>query len=254
MTNQPIFKADEVDYAKHGIMARSGLVEDDGTWVMYFHTWNEGSLMAPGAIGRATASAPVGPWKPADKPVLEPGPEGAWDNYAVHDPSVVRTEAGYVMYYTGIDDFFGTLMIGMATSLDGLSWTKYDDPVTTETLFAESDPIFGPGEPDAWDAKHVLRPSVQRTPEGWVMLYSSIENPTEVNSRLGYATSGDGLHWTRATANPILEEQSQIMWGTHLLYHNGTYLLYFEGQDDWGSQIYLATAGKPLAERIPIQP
>jgi hypothetical protein len=203
-------------------------VEDDGTWVMYFFTWDAAGYVAPGKIGRATAPAPTGPWTPANSPMLELGPEESWDGYALRDFSIIPTDEGYVMYYTGIDSFFGTYMIGRATSPDGLIWTKYDDPATTEPPFAESEPVFRPGEPGAWDGKHVLDPGVQRTPDGWIMLYSSVESPTRHGiKQIGYAVSRDGLHWTRAEANPLLAERDDIGRATKLLYHDGTYYLYF---------------------------
>src|SRR5687767_14449720 len=90
--------------------------------------------------------------------------------------------------------------IGIATSDDGITWTKYDDP-TTGGAYAESDPIFGAGEEGAWDALSVFQPNVVRTENGYVMLYSGIKNPSP--PQRGFAFSEDGLTWTRHTQNPV---------------------------------------------------
>jgi len=57
------------------------------------------------------------------KPVLEPGSKGSWDEVRVDTPSVVKTDDGYAMYYAGASAD-GVIMIGMATSSDGITWKK----------------------------------------------------------------------------------------------------------------------------------
>jgi predicted GH43/DUF377 family glycosyl hydrolase len=54
--------------------------------------------------------------------VLKPGAAGAWDKGQVCEPRVVRVHDQYYMFYTHCA---GTHGIGLATSLDGKSWTKY---------------------------------------------------------------------------------------------------------------------------------
>ena len=68
-------------------------------------------------------------------------------------------------------------MCGMATSADGTSWTKYDDPGTTEAPFAESDPVLQPSPP-GWDAEDV-KYSVMNTDPGWEMLYKGLGTATD---------------------------------------------------------------------------
>jgi hypothetical protein len=60
-------------------------------------------------------------------------------------------------------------MCGLATSADGINWTKYDDPSTTEAPYAKSDPVLQPS-PSGWDAEDVIC-SVMKTDTGWEMLY-----------------------------------------------------------------------------------
>jgi predicted GH43/DUF377 family glycosyl hydrolase len=152
--NDPVLKTSQVPYAKVAALASSALVAPDGTWVLYFYTWNTFSGLlnkGMGEIGRATAPKPTGPWTADPQPVLRPGPKGAWDELRVDAPSVIHTDQGYVMYYAGASSN-GVVMIGQATSTDSVHWTKYKHPTASDPQFGESSPILRPGTGDAWDA------------------------------------------------------------------------------------------------------
>jgi hypothetical protein len=69
----PVMMTKDVPYAKVAALASDVVVQDDGTWVMYFYTWNTFSgKNADGAIGRATAKNPAGPWTPMPRLYLTP--------------------------------------------------------------------------------------------------------------------------------------------------------------------------------------
>lgn len=238
----PVFRGDDLDYVGLTVLASSALVQDDGTWVLYFYTWDDNTWPgAPSSIGRATAPDPLGPWTADAQPVLLPGPEGSWDSLAVRAPSVVRSENGYVMFYGGFDG--QEAMIGMATSPDGVQWTKFDVPETSEAPFAQSDPVFLPGEEGAWDEGNVVNPRVVRSPQGYMMAYSAVPR-LNVSSTLGYAVSEDGVTWQRA-AEPILDYTAvpggRAIWFSELAYQDGTYFLFFELGTGGQTEVYLAT-------------
>lgn len=241
--SEPVFTTAQVPYAGVAALASSVVVRDDGTWIMYFYTWEKSFQPFTGAIGRATAPGPNGPWTPDSTPVLKPGSGNAWDSGQVAAPSVLRTENGYVMYYTG-SRTLADRMIGMATSPDGIIWTKYNDPSTNNPDYAESDPVLGPGAAGAWDNSNVHQPGVQRTPDGWVMLYRSAGGRDQ-NMALGYATSTDGIHWLRYANNPVLRPSavasSQGFWYTNMVYHNNTYFITWEVGRNQTTDIFLAT-------------
>lgn len=224
-TAEPVFHSSLVPYANPGVDVSSVYVTDDGTWVLIFHTVNRSGASA---VGRATAPAPTGPWTADPEPVLEPGPSDAWDGRDLTWPNVIPTDDGFVMYYTGVDAL-GRLQIGRATSADGLTWTKHDDPATGEAPFAVSDPIFqGRREGDgAWESGEAQRAEVQSVPGGWVMVYAGA-----ARGRRGLAFSRDGVHWTRYQENPIITTAdfpiSGNSWDTALLYQDGTYFYYME--------------------------
>jgi hypothetical protein len=245
VTTDPVFKTEQVAYAGIAALASSVLVQDDGAWVMYFYTWQtKNGPNAGGTIGRATAPKPTGPWTPDARPVLEPGPKGAWDEVYVSAPSVVRTDEGYVMYYSGQNQA-RVALIGRATSQDGITWTKYRDAAATDAAFVESSPVLaGSKQAGDWDEQGVYQPNVQRTPDGWVMLYKGIGDiPNSLPH--GYATSVDGLTWKRADNNPVLTVKAipggRGLWFTNLVHRDDTYFLYFEVGKGASTDIYVAT-------------
>ncbi|MEM9954649.1 MAG: extracellular solute-binding protein [Chloroflexota bacterium] len=235
--DDPIFTVNDVPLEGRGALALTGFVTDDGTWVLYYHTFT--SAQSAGYIGRVTAPDPLGPWTFDAEPALSPGSEGSWDDAQVMRANVLQQDDGsYVMYYAGTTD--RTSQIGMATSPDGITWTKYNDPETTDAPFAESDPILSPL--DNWESDWLGRPEVVRTDDGWVMLY---EGGTGRN-QTGLAISSDGIHFARYEDNPILDRDNMVNGYTFfqgaLIHHNDTYRYLIEaGVGSVGTDIYLFT-------------
>jgi len=61
-------------------------------------------------------------WYPSLKPVLEPGPPGAWDALGVYGPSGRLQEDTYQLWYVAAGVGTG---VGYASSTDGIWYTKY---------------------------------------------------------------------------------------------------------------------------------
>ncbi len=250
-TEDPVMVTSDVPYAKVAALASDALVLDDGTWVLYFYTWNSFSTRnSPGAIGRATATDPLGPWTADPEPVLNPGGEGSWDELHVDAPRLVVTEDGYRMYYTGYDSQ-GLMSgeIGMATSEDGIHWTKYDDPATTDAPYAESDPVLTAPE----GITSVQQPMVAQEGDGYVMVFRQVDSTTApVHMSLNYATSSDGIDWKIASDTPFWERTtvptSNGFWYTAMVHHDDTYYLYVETGILSGTEIFAATHDGALGE------
>ncbi len=121
----------------------------------------------------------------------------------------------------------------MASSSDGIQWTKYNDPATTEAPYVESDPVFQPGETGSWDAYQVHQPRVLETPQGWVMFYRGTKDKNGNTMALGLATSDDGIHWDRSTLNPIFVPNdisgAAYFWFHNAVFVNDIYFLFIEG-------------------------
>ena len=247
-SKDPVLKTADVPFAGLAALASSAVVLDDGTWVLYFYTWQtKAPTTSPGVIGRATASQPEGPWQVDATPVLSPGSAGSWDSQQVLSPRVVPTADGFVMYYAGTSgDLTTTSRIGMATSPDGITWTKYNDPATTDAAFVESDPVMTPDVDHLPGLQTVSQPAVVQTPDGWVMIYR-FNDPTlrRPPMALGIATSTDGIHWTYDSSQKLWSAQQMPkqlgFWYTALAYNAGTFYLYIEGETDTYTDIYVAT-------------
>ncbi len=219
----------------------------DGTWQMYY-TGIMQPVFPPGGLqgGYATASEPCGPWTRLDTPVLTTGGPGSWDSDAASPDAIVQTDEGYVMYYTGSPDFlFSPGQIGMATSVDGISWTKYDDPATTAAPFAQSDPVLRLGPPGSWDSSTAWFPDVVRTGAAWEMYYSGADSG--FNYGFGYATSTDGITWVKSPRNPIFTKQDDpqvpqfgLIEAPHVVDTEDARLLYYDYGRSPGASIGFA--------------
>jgi predicted GH43/DUF377 family glycosyl hydrolase len=244
--DDPVLKTSDVPYAKIAMYASSVLWEG-GCWVLYFYTWDAISFPSSSMIGRTTECV-IGPaiakWTTDPEPVLKPGAAGDWDEKQVLSPHVLKTDTGYIMYYSGVGAS-GTQQIGLATSSDGAHWTKYNDPATTDKPYVESDPVFQPGDKGTWDSAWVHQPRVFQTPEGWAMIYRGTSNNRGSNMQLGLATSSDGIHWERFAGNPIFKptdiKGARQFWFTNALFKDNVLYLFVEGDINQTTQIYLAT-------------
>ena len=120
----------------------------------------------------------------------------------VNDPSVVKVDGAYFMHYTragaGVVD-----EIALATSKDGIAW----EPKGV---------VLKPGREGEWDSLLVGRPSVLHEGGTFKMWYDGRKDlppgapaegvpksPTSSRS-VGYATSKDGIRWTKHPRNPVL--------------------------------------------------
>jgi predicted GH43/DUF377 family glycosyl hydrolase len=127
-----------------------------------------------------------------DNPVLEQGEEGSWDDRGVIMPSVVHTDEGYFMYFAGAE--FGVYSIGVATSEDGLEWTKYHD-----------NPIFGPGgDTHPWRGYATNGPAALEV-DGRMQLWLSGRSAEYASMTIGLAESYDGLTFAEHPDNPVFE-------------------------------------------------
>jgi hypothetical protein len=182
----------------------ANVIGDETGWIMYYGG-RESGWGPPPFIGRATASDLSGPWTRSLLPVLTIGSPDEWDNDFISPFQVIPLDGGgYIMFYTG-GDYASSInyQIGMATSADGLVWTKYDDPSTTDPPYAQSDPVLTVGDTATadWDCRLLWGGSVLVNPNGYELYYTGCD--MDYLFGFGYATSPDGITWTKYPANPI---------------------------------------------------
>ncbi|MBE0648972.1 MAG: hypothetical protein IH596_14465 [Bacteroidales bacterium] len=187
------------------------ILKEDSTWVMFYNC-QELAGYTPGAtVGRATAKQLTGPWIRGSSPVITSGKKGEWDDGFTIPSSVLKlSEGNYRMYYSGgreialADDFY----IGMATSVDGITWKKYNDPATSKSPFLDSDPVLMEGNQGKWDCSYVWMANVKKSSEGYRMYYTGVNGN---KTGIGYAESTDGIQWQRNTDNPIYQEHDNAL-------------------------------------------
>lgn len=202
-------------------------------------------LASAGSSRAATASPYLAlAWtRVGSGPVLSPGPSGAWDSWYVIAGPVVRAQGVYEMFYTGSPGG-GVYSIGLATSADGIRWTKdpanpvipdgqssvvlfengqfrmwYTAAGRMEILYATSSDgrvwdgnasnpalVAGPG----WDSSGITSGAVVHNATGYSLFYAG--SLDQVHYQGGLATSTDGLHWTKSAQNPVLPFGLSGVW------------------------------------------
>ena len=176
-----------LDLSPPGPIAGSVLQADDGSWLMYL--WG---VPAPARFGavifRATADSPAGPWVADPEPVLPLGARGAWDDFGVDFPAVTRTDDGYLMLYGAANSANReTSSIGLATSVDGVTWVKDG-----------ANPVIRPDHCGDPDARYAAGPRLLE-PANYPNLLLF-----DVGRGIRIATSTDAREWTCASAEPIV--------------------------------------------------
>jgi predicted GH43/DUF377 family glycosyl hydrolase len=210
------------------------VIKDGDTLRMWYGTKLDYWL---GALGYATSVDGIH-WTRHPDSVFQAGPSDDWDS-EIAFCSAVKEDSGYKMWYSGRSGT-GYLQIGLATSTDGIHWAKYDDPVTTDAPFAESDPVLKVDD-GAWDYNRVFVPEVLPTATGYEMWYTGAWYSTPAGNIqvIGYATSTDGISWEKWPTNPII--RSYPAWGYYyqtgpVLQYGGLYHMWYASFDAAGSR------------------
>jgi len=174
-------------------------------------------------IGLATSDDGINWQKYSGNPVLSNGSSGAWDDKVVYIPSVVYDGTTYHMWYSGHSLANNYLKIGYAYSSDGVTWTKHPTPV-----------LEG-GASGSWDESAAYWADVMFENGLFEMWYTGQTGSTWA---IGYATSTDGINWTKFADNPILEQGNVGEWDYQRVQHpyvikqNNVYKMWYSGMDN----------------------
>ena len=117
------------------------IIPVQGGYKMWYTGVNAGGTSSQ--IGYATSADGISWQKDTMNPVLPSGTFPQWDDGHVIGPSVLHIDgpSAYYMWYAGFRSS-GERRIGLATSPDGIQWTKYDKLNTSSAPFDESDPVL----------------------------------------------------------------------------------------------------------------
>ena len=139
------------------------------------------------------------------------------------------------MWYGGTDG--SHFRIGYATSADGIVWEKYPDPV------------LDIGESGTWDDNGVGSLTVLFNGTEYQMWYAGSSNAS--SSRIGHATSADGIEWVKHPENPVLASGENGTWdddhvhNNTVLFDGAEYQMWYSGYDGSNYRIGYATSTLP---------
>jgi len=149
----------------------------------------------------------------------------------------------YVMYYDGTTG--GDEALGLAVSNDGVNWQGYNGGVA---------PVFaGTDNPGDWDIGYVSRATViKENADLYHMWYSA--GVDRMNYGIGYASSVDGINWTRDLSNPIFHKTDGEAWRSDRTYTPMVIgdEMWFTGKSGAGAYTigYATGAAAPIPEPI----
>lgn len=169
-----------------GEITPTTVMKSDGLYRMWYHSIGADMVRR---IGYATSADGINWTKYPKNPVLEPGAFGEWDAGGIGEPTVIRVGTDYYMYYMRTTGHHG---IGLATSSDGINWTKDSD-----------NPVLTAGPKGSWDDEWFEVGGVVWG-EGLFHMWFRAQNSRWDGGGIGYAWSRDGKHWTKSPRNPLL--------------------------------------------------
>lgn len=196
----------------------------------YFGDTTDTQNHATAAIGVAISSNGINWTKYSGNPVLTKGDTLSWEGRWIESPAVIYDNGVYKMWYTGVG-YDWRIKIGYATSDDGLVWTKYPN-----------NPVLGVGPSGGWDDYWVGVPAVIKRNNRFELWYSALSAADLANGRydtirIGYATSEDGINWTKYSVNPVLSTltppynpavDSNGPWAPDVVFDSTGYRMWYE--------------------------
>ena len=221
-SGNPILSTTNTTSDAYGVVQPMVLIEDNTFKMWYENVGASGT----GNVGYAVSSDGLSWTRASSTPVLTHGASGTWDSYAVGPGAVTKIDGVYMMYYGGTDGVHS--QTGLATSTDGINWTKRVKPV----LYAS----------DGWDATAGAQ-DVIKIGNTYYMYYVGKKYSTYA---IGLATSTDGINWTKYSGNPILSadqpwEGSGVYVPT-IIYDNNQYIMVFANVNDANTAFGIATS------------
>lgn len=161
----------------------------------------------------------------ANKPILELGEKGSFDEFGIYPVSVIRRDEDIIAYYGGwtrCESIPFTVSIGAAISHDeGITFTKLGKgPLLTSNF---TDPFVLSG------------PKIRKFNDRWYLWYVAgiswqiHDNRTESVYKIRIATSDDGLNWTRTGVNIIADklEQDECQASPDVFFYKNRYHMFF---------------------------
>lgn len=200
---------------KLGTIFDVSVLKEDMTYKMYC------SWRPKGSVALSTSNDGMN-WSYPEI-VLAPNPDSYWEE-DINRPVVVKKDNVYHMWYTGQAEGKRS-WIGYAISDDGINFIRQSD-----------EPALSAEEP--WEKVAVMCPHVIWDDQAKIfkMWYSGGEQYEP--DAIGYATSPDGLHWTKYNKNPVFVANPNNTWEQYkvtacqIVKRKSDYLMFYIGFRD----------------------
>ena len=142
--------------------------------------------------------------RPLSYPILTPVTPGSWDSRGIGPNAIIKEGNSYKLYYRGTNDV-GESHVGLATSADGINFTKHPNPVLYST-----------------SQEYNVGAATVMNSNGIYYMYYNTDSGSSAGLKIYLATSTDGINWTRYSGNPILAK-TQSWEGTGIAYPSVIY-------------------------------
>ncbi|MBN1936509.1 MAG: serine hydrolase [Anaerolineae bacterium] len=234
----PVLVRGELGGYDENIISAPMVLFDGETYHMWFSAVN---FKGDWSLNYAASTNGVRWIKTTQNPLLKETHDARWDAVYLAEPYVLWNGSGFQMWYNGASAQTQTLL-GYATSPDGLNWTR----------FAQNRPVLDVAPDGVWDDFAVARACVMYDGERYQMWYEGHNGGTW---RIGYATSPDGIAWTRGAENPIVDLGMESSWKSkvasepNVIFDGQLYRLYHSGYDGDLYRVGLVTAPPVYEER-----
>ncbi len=200
-----------------------------------YNMWYDANGGSGWRIGFALSPDGINNWSRSASPVVPPGTQDGLET-EMGEPSVLLTPTNsYKIWYNAINSGPITFGTRYGESNDGFSWTKIGGLIFT-------------GSANSWDSGGILRGKSILLINGTYHQWYAGENVTALNNswRIGYATSTDGINWTKQNnGNPVITpseswELNNASYPTVLLLNEIYHMWYGAGTGDLPTQIVYA--------------
>jgi predicted GH43/DUF377 family glycosyl hydrolase len=154
-----------------------------------------------------------------------------WESAHVWRPSVIYDGSSFMMWYSG-ENTQGVDNVGLATSTDGIKWARH-----------AANPVLRVGRPGSWDANSVQAPWVIHENGVYKMWFEgqTFTSGNVAKMAIGYATSPNGVDWTKYSGNPVLTPGPSGTWDDKWTYRpvvistGQSYVMYYRSLSSQGT-------------------
>jgi predicted GH43/DUF377 family glycosyl hydrolase len=183
-----------------GVLSPAVVQVSSSLWYMYYVGYDPtrfNGQVKMHQIGLARSVDAGRSWaRVSTEPVLALGPPGSCDGATISSNTVLKLGDRWYCWYTGISQFPYLASVCLATSSDGIRWTKYPhNPVLSYNPYVSTDAFM------------VATPQVLYEEGVFKMWYNSKgfgEGTRAGDYHIGYAESLDGILWERSPTLPVL--------------------------------------------------